>query len=219
MGLVDLYRVSDGLLDPNKVNLVLDIGAKDCKESVELAKKYPNALVYAYECNPQTIPLCQENIKEIERVKLFTFAVSDTNGTTKFYPINTKETITTHTDGNPGASSLFRASGAYDHIERYVQDEIEVETKRLDSVLDQAPDVIWMDLQGAELLALKGLGNLLDGVKIIHTEVEMNEMYTGQALFKDIDPYLTSHGFIRAWGNLQVQFGTDVIYIHSSLLY
>lgn len=37
-------------------------------------------------------------------------------------------------------------------------------------------DIIWMDLQGAELLALKGLGNKLSCVEYLYTEVSHKEM-------------------------------------------
>jgi len=40
-----------------------------------------------------------------------------------------------------------------------------------------------MDLQGAELLALKGLGNYLNNVRYIHIEVSHKEMYSGQVMY------------------------------------
>jgi hypothetical protein len=39
-------------------------------------------------------------------------------------------------------------------------------------------DLIWMDLQGAELLALQGMGDLLNGVRYVHTELSFRAMYT-----------------------------------------
>ena len=52
------------------------------------------------------------------------------------------------------------------------------------------PDLLWMDLQGAELMALRGARETLRSVKVIHIEVSFRPMYVGQALFWDIDDYL-----------------------------
>ena len=52
-----------------------------------------------------------------------------------------------------------------------------------------------MDLQGAELLALQGMGDLLNGVRYVHTELSFRAMYTGQALFADVHSYLHTRGF------------------------
>ena len=40
-------------------------------------------------------------------------AIYTSEGSIDFYPINTEKTITTHSDGNPGASSLLKANPDY----------------------------------------------------------------------------------------------------------
>jgi len=73
-------------------------------------------------------------------------------------------------------------------------------------------DIIWMDLQGAELLALKGLGNHLQNVKYIHTEVSYKEMYSGQVMFEELNSYILSNGFFIK-NRLTLQgWQEDVIY-------
>ena len=52
-----------------------------------------------------------------------------------------------------------------------------------------------MDIQGAELLALKGLGEYIDRVKIVHTEVLFLELYKNQPLYNDTKKFLNSNGF------------------------
>jgi len=126
-------------------------------------------------------------------------AVCDYDGEIIFYPINKEKTITTWNDGNPGASSIFKSNGNYT-VETYFQDETTTNCHRLDTIMQQYSipkvDIIWMDLQGAELLALKGMGNHIDNVKYIHTEVSYIEMYTGQVMFHELNNYITSNNFI-----------------------
>ena len=203
----------------SEVKTILDVGARDLTESIVLSEKYPNSKVISFECNPQTLPICRENSKNHLNIELIDKAVNDYNGTCKFYPINPSKTETTWEDGNPGASSLFIANGTYP-FEKYVQDEIEVECVRIDTTLQERNidkvDIIWMDLQGAELIALKSLGDILKNVSIICTETEMNPMYRDQALFKDIDDYL-KEDFDFVHGNLSTRWGTDVIYVNKKL--
>jgi len=201
------------------VNVILDIGARDLTESIFLSENYPNSKVISFECNPQTLPICREKSKNYPNIELIDKAVNEYDGTCKFYPINPLKTKTTWEDGNPGASSLFIANDNYP-FEKYVQDEIEVDCVRIDTILKERNidkvDIIWMDLQGAELIALKSIGDILKNVSIICTETEMTPMYKNQALFKDIDFFLKEN-FDFVHGNLNTTWGTDVFYVNKKL--
>ena len=199
-----------------EVEVIFDVGACHALESVELSKKYPNAKVYTFEANPVSYNVCLENTEGYDSITVINEAVNDYDGICKFYPMDKEKTITTWEDGNQGASSLYRANGQYDFIEKYVQYEIEVPCTRLDTFCERNGidkiDIIWMDLQGAELKALQSLGPLLDTVQIIHTELEMNPMYEGQCLFNDVNEYLTNNGFDLEYGDTNVQFGSNFIF-------
>jgi len=180
----------------NKKFIIFDIGSRDCQQSIEFYNAFPNSKIYAFECNPNMLDICKKNIEPYsDRITLIEGAVCDYDGNITFYPINQKKTITTWEDGNPVASSIFKSSGKYT-IETYIQDEIITKCHRLDSVMDKYDiskvDIIWMDLQGAELLALKGLGNHLHNVKYIQTEACHIEIYKNQALFPELNNYLSN---------------------------
>ncbi len=185
--------------DKKKEYIIFDIGSRDCLQSIEFYHRFPNAKIYAFECNPNTLPICRKNIENYtDRIQLIEGAVCDYDGTIRFYPIDKEKTVTSWKDGNPGASSLFVNNGNY-AVEKYVQYEMETNCHRLDSVMKTfnipRVDIIWMDLQGAELLALKGLDKYIDTVQYIHTEVSYKEMYTGQVMFEELNQFILSHGF------------------------
>ena len=200
----------------NKKFIIFDIGSRDCQQSIEFYNTFPNSKIYAFECNPNTLDICKKNIEPYsDRITLIEGAVCDYDGNITFYPINQKKTITTWEDGNPGASSIFKSNGKYT-IETYIQDEIITKCHRLDSVMDKYDiskvDIIWMDLQGAELLALKGLGNHLQNVKYIHTEVSYKEMYSGQVMFDELNNYILSNEFIIKNNLSFTGWQEDIIY-------
>lgn len=38
--------------------VIFDVGSRDCGQSIEFYEAFPNARIVAFECNPQTLPLC-----------------------------------------------------------------------------------------------------------------------------------------------------------------
>lgn len=89
------------------------------------------------------------------------------------------------------------------HAETYpnisVVSMYEVESIRLDSLLPEAAsfDFIALDIQGAELEALKGLGKLMNNINWIYSEVNKKEVYRNCATIDQIDEYLGELGFQR----------------------
>jgi FkbM family methyltransferase len=70
-------------------------------------------------------------------------------------------------------------------------------TKRLDDVLEQGPvDLLKLDIQGAELMALRGASRRLEETAAIHCEVGFQPIYLGQPLFGDIHAFLVERGFV-----------------------
>jgi FkbM family methyltransferase len=177
---------------------VFDIGSRDGLQAIELSKLFANASVIAVECNNATLDMCRRNIAGHSRIRLIDKAINAFTGRCPFYPIDPSRTVTTWADGNPGASSLFIATHDYP-VETYVQNQTEVECTRLDDLCQQLDidvvDLIWMDLQGAELLALQSAGSVLDRVRYIYTEVSHRPIYSGQCLFDDVDAFLSARGF------------------------
>lgn len=215
-----LVEVVKTLAPDRVVRTVLDVGARDCEESRQFALAYPEARVYAFECNPATLPRCRAMAAAEPRISLTEKAVSNRTGTVTFYPIDQQRTVTGVADGNPGASSLFRATGRYAE-ENYVQDEIEVETLRLDEFMHaqgiDAVDILWMDVQGAEGLVLEGLGARLRAIRFLHVEVEFFEIYRDQALFEDVDPYLRKGGFRLLGFTSYSRYAADALYARDDI--
>lgn len=110
------------------------------------------------------------------------------------------------------------------HREKYptifVERKILVRTSRLDTILDHAAefDFLVLDIQGAELRALEGLGARIEKVKWIFTEVNREELYLGAALISDFDERLKSLGFKRVFTEWNRKGGWgDALYVRPEL--
>jgi FkbM family methyltransferase len=72
-----------------------------------------------------------------------------------------------------------------------------VETRRLDDIAETAGlDFLKLDVQGGEMLVLRGAAERLKSALVVHTEVEFVPLYKDQPLFADIDAELRAHGFL-----------------------
>jgi FkbM family methyltransferase len=213
---------ADKILPPSQVKVAFDLGSRDGEVALYLRDHYPHAEVIAFECNPPAIEKCREHFKDEDRVRLVESAVSEIDGPVDFYAIDPELTETPDPEGNIGASSLYLADPGYPH-ERYVQKAITVDSVSLASwARRQVPaiesiDVLWMDLQGAELRALQGMGSLLETVKLIYTEVEYQRMYQGQPLADEVHAFLTSQGFMRMMRLNAWEWFGDEVYCRRSL--
>jgi FkbM family methyltransferase len=73
----------------------------------------------------------------------------------------------------------------------------EVDTKRLDDIAETVGiDMVKIDIQGGELMALSHGGERLKTTLVIQTEVEFMPMYVDQPLFSDVDLFLRKQGFM-----------------------
>ncbi len=123
-----------------------------------------------------------------------------------------------HVANNGGQSSSFLELGTHKtaHPEvKYIQDKIMI-TRRLDSLITEALNIpefknvfhtfnfLNIDLQGAELLALKGMGDYLNQIKYAYIEVNKDNLYLGCPMIEEIDHHLSSFGLTRVetkWTN------------------
>jgi len=95
-----------------------------------------------------------------------------------------------------------------------------VPARRLDSLVPDptAYNVLVMDIQGAELLALKGASAVLDHIELVITEVALVELYAGCALHSDIDEYLAARGMVHVATQLEHPTWGDALYVRDSIL-
>jgi FkbM family methyltransferase len=191
-------------IDKSAVKCIFELGARDCQDSVYLSN-YFNCPVVAFECNPDCVNECKKTLSSCSsnsnNITLVEKAVHEENKLVTFKP------FIRNVYDNIGASSLFeidfvtnRDPSDGDYGKKNVQGTISVEATRLDTFIDNeyggsVPDLICMDIQEAELIALKGLGEKLKQVKYVVFEASSVSTYTGGCCFDDVHNYLISNNF------------------------
>jgi FkbM family methyltransferase len=106
---------------------------------------------------------------------------------------------------NNGESSSILELGTHKekHPHIFVTETKKLKSKTLNSIISENNldmsnfNFLNLDIQGAELLAIKGLGEQIDKIDYIYTEVNVDYLYENCALMSEIDEYLNSFGFSR----------------------
>jgi FkbM family methyltransferase len=100
------------------------------------------------------------------------------------------------------------------YIEHINMKTITIDTFMKNNNLDPSKYNFWnFDIQGAELLALKGADNAIKYAKAIYLEVNEKELYKGCALIGEIDIYLKEKGFERVLTEMTCHKWGDALYV------
>ncbi len=210
-----------------KAKIVLEIGACEAEDTIKLSRTFKNATIFSFEPLPKNFKLASQHLKEYkaERVELLQFAASDKNGKATFH------VSSGHPDGvpkNPAwdygnkSSSLLAPNKKSGHSQWLnFSEKISVKTTRIDSFcLDrniEEIDFMHIDAQGAELLVLKGAGDVLQRTKAVWLEVEAIPLYESQPLEDEVERFMRESGFTCVLSTVDTVTG-DKLYIRDNLL-
>lgn len=189
----DQYNLIEKIGKLNKQLIILDIGANEGKISQKYGELFSNLCVYAFEPFPESYTKLKEISKAKSYIKPYNIAISNFNGNQTLYCNVYNETNSLFPSNliSPEIDCLTKSVNSI-KVETITIDEF-FYTKKLDSI-----DILKMDIQGSELLALEGAVQCLkqDKIAIIYTEVEFISMYKNQPLFLDIANYLNSQNYV-----------------------
>lgn len=169
--------------------VIVECGARDCLDSLDLVETYQPNVLYAFECNPYMLEICRQNAKLNPRIHLIESAVTDKVEERLFHVV--PNCI------NAGASSFY----PWIHTDAVPTTSVCVQTTRLDTFMDiehlSKIDLLCMDIQGSELSALRGLGPRIFDVGAIVLELFRKPHYIDAPLYDEIDTWLRTHGFTQ----------------------
>jgi FkbM family methyltransferase len=133
------------------------------------------------------------------------------------------ETVDLHITNNMQSSSILELeTHKTEHPDVFVIDTQAVttttvkelfETTRIFKSLNRFPNFVNLDIQGAELKALKGFEHLIDNVDYVYTEVNVAYLYKNCALLHELDRFLEEKGFQRVELQMTPHGWGDAFYV------
>ena len=171
---------------------VIHVGAHEGKEYGKYRQLGVEKILFI-EANPKVYQKLEEKFAEIEDVKTVNCAISNKKGTTKLH--------ITSMDQSSSLLPLKLHSEVYPNIKETCQ--ITVKSTTLDALvtdIGMSPEefnILNLDIQGAELMALQGAVSTLKHIDAVNTEVNFDELYEGCAHIDQIDDFMSDRGFAR----------------------
>ena len=189
---------------------VIHIGAHTMEEREDYLASDIKDIIWI-EANPELVKHNQSLISPSESI--FECAISNVDD--KIYDFNI-------TNNGESSSILDLDLHKIHHPHIHVTETIKVKSKRIDTLIKENSinikdhDFVNIDIQGAELLALKGFGELLNNIKFIYSEVNTNYLYKDCALVSEIDEYLEKYGFERVETSITEFEWGDAFYLNNN---
>lgn len=216
-----------GVVDLDSWRTILDIGAMDGWESVNMAKVFTEAKVYAFEPSRTNCDRCVKTYMTQPasvrgRIALSSVALTESSGPIKFWAVDEDKAQQAKGKVNWGMGSMLQLMDPdmwpWEHN---AQMGVDVRGYSMDDWCSEAGvpsvDAIWMDVQGGELHVLKGGINTLRNVQVIMTEAGVKPYYHGHTLKPDIDRFLDGLGFAELESARQQahEYEVNAIYVNT----
>lgn len=200
IGLAEIERY----VPPNPV--ILEAGACDGTDTTRFAQRWPEAVIYSFEPVPALFEEAKRRTNGISGIRLYQLALSAASGTTVMHVIDPGE------GGNRGTSSLLRFTQSPPEPQKAVQaQDIEVQTITMEDWAKAEGvnriDLMWLDMEGAELSALRSAGPLLRTVRAICMEVSREERFVGSPVYEEVVSWMREQGFRIAIDRVTLWFG------------
>lgn len=191
-----------------KLTGVLHVGAHKAEERKAYLEYVPEHQICWLEAQPSLVTYLRQTYPEIQ---VWPVLVSNTDNTSCDFMV---------TNNGESSSMLELAAHKTEHPHIVEVDRLALKTQRLDTFLKQHPcpqaNFLNLDIQGAELKALQGLGQYLQQFDYIYTEVNEKVLYYGCALLPELDEFLRD--YVRVRTKMTCHGWGDALYVKRELL-
>jgi FkbM family methyltransferase len=169
------------------------------------------------EANPQITKQAEKILESYPKQHIVNAALWNVAGEKKEFSIA----------GNEGSSSSLLELGLItaSHPEVFLEGKFQIETSTLKDVLLDSPEIyqsadfLLLDTQGSEYQVIQGLGESINQLKYILTEVSTKQLYRGTRLFNELTQMLQELKFDLVASQVNVTTGWgDALYIRRDVI-
>jgi len=189
--------------------VIVEAGAHIGLDTEELARYFPDGEIYAFEPVPDLFLQLSERTRPYKNVHCLPVALSNQAGEAVMYVSG---------GVSDGSSSLLPPKDhLIDHPDVIFEEMIHVECTILDQWAEQnnihRVDLLWLDMQGHELNALKAGLAVLEKVQAVYTEINLKEVYDGAPLYSELREWLEGRNFKVEVEEIPWEDGGNVLFV------
>lgn len=186
---------------------ILHIGAHLCEEEPFYKQFTDVKNIYWVEANPE---ICKQAFREGRNI--INVVISDQDDQIRDFII---------TNNYQSSSLLELHLHKQEHAWVHETERVKCQTMTVDTLITKLnnPDInmLSMDVQGAELLVLKGATKLLENIDVLMTEVNIIELYKDCCLINQLDKFLLQYNLVRMNTDINGHGWGDALYVRFPL--
>ena len=207
-----------------KIAHFIDVGAHH-GESIKLFSKYFKIQkVLAFEPSIENFYTLKRKTRSYKNLKLYNIALGDYEGFANFKQHYDSESSTI-TEINENSNYFRKKNFLFSPLglikKNFVINKIKI--NRLDKILSEEKikiiDLLKIDTEGHDFFVIKGLGKMIENVKILYFEHHFHNMLIKNYTLTDVHQYLVKNNFKKELKNKMLFRKTfEYIYINKNLL-
>jgi len=170
--------------------VVFDVGGNRGDSAQEYRNCFPDSTVHCFEPLPKVAQQLRDTFRGDSAIHVVECAIADHCGTSTF-----------HVNPSDVQSSLLEISVAGRRSYEQHTQSVEVQLTTIDEYCAKQHiehvDLLKMDIQGAEAMALRGAGRMLDqhAIDVVFLEAWFMPHYSESATFCDLASIFSNHGY------------------------
>lgn len=184
----DAFAEQSALLSGIPVTMIFDVGANSGQTSIKYKALFPASTIYSFEPFAESFTQLCSNFAGDPLVKPVQLAVSNQSG---HKPLHVNQSSFTNSLlPSVEKGGLYRTLTTLDVPIVMIDDFCRQES--IDEI-----QIMKMDIQGGELMALEGASKMLSqqSIQLIYSEILFTSLYEGQAMFFQICDCLSRYGY------------------------
>jgi len=188
---ITLFDAQLLLMAGTKSPTVIDAGVQHGDTTEQYLRAFPDARVIGLEPDSKNYAGAQKRLAGFPNLELLALALSNSCGQATFRPVS-----------HDGSHSLLEVENSpYFDSPVAALDPVPIETITVDEICSRRGirtlDILKMDIQGGELLALNGAKEMLSrsAIRLVVLEVLFKPLYRNQPSFWDLAQFLRSYDY------------------------
>ncbi|MDT9313344.1 FkbM family methyltransferase, partial [Limnospira sp. Paracas R14] len=193
---------------------IIYVGAGEGR-SLKRFAKFTNAQILLIEANPVTCERLKMAVGDRPNIQTVHMAIADQNSEATLH--------VTNIESNSSILPLTQYKKLYPNLSETQQ--IPVDTRTIDTILAELNllpedfNILYLDIQGAELLALTGASEILQHLDAIYTTTSQHQLFERGATLEQVNAFLNEHYFTPvAQATPYHPSRYEVVYIHNNLI-
>ncbi len=205
----------------NKINTLFDVGSHKGEYIININKRFSINKIFGFEPNPKSYEALLKNIKKMDNTEVFNFAAGKEEGISILNQ-NIESSSSSINKLNEKSKYFKRKYFFFNFFKKkkYLS-PIEIKifslknfilSKKIDFI-----DLLKIDTEGYEFNVIKGLGDEINKVKLIHLEHHFDDMVLKNYKLTDIHNYLIQNHFKKVF-KVKMMFRKSFEYIYLNKL-